>query len=299
MASVLCVGIAVLDNMFAVERFPTEPTKVFAREFHQIGGGPASNAAATIAKLGGKATYWGRVGDDAIGARLIEELSEYEVDVGTVRRVPDRRTGVSAVVVDERGERMIFAFADRELDTDPSWLPDEIPDGVDVVLCDVRWPAASEKVMRKARARGLQVVLDADLTTDDAIARLIGYSTHAVFSSPALERLTGTRNIEAGLRAAQERTEGAVSVTLGAKGFAWIEGSDIRKIDSYSVPVVDTLAAGDVFHGAFALGIAEGMTIERAGRFAAAAAGLKCTRWGGRAGIPTRSELDDFMTAAA
>ncbi|HMN86464.1 MAG TPA: PfkB family carbohydrate kinase [Bauldia sp.] len=281
---VLCVGVAVLDNMFAVEAIPQEPTKVFAREFRQIGGGPGSNAAVTVARLGGEAVFWGRVGDDQIGRRLIEELGDYGVDISTVRRVP---------------KRMIFAFADRELDTDPSWLPDDLPADVDVVLCDVRWPAASERVMRRAAERGIRRVLDADLTNDDAVRRLIGLSTHAVFSAPALKRYAGTGDVEKGLLAAAGDVPGVAAVTLGAAGFAWIEDGALRQIGSFAVPVVDTLGAGDVFHGAFALGLAETMTVEGAGRFAAAAAGLKCTRWGGRAGIPTREELDRFMAEAA
>ena len=297
--SVLCVGVAVLDNMFSVGQFPTEPTKVFARNFRQIGGGPGANAAVTIARLGGTARLWARVGDDAIGAAVVAELESYGVDVATVRRVPDRRTGVSAILVDESGERYIFAFADRDLDTNTEWLPDDIPADADVVLCDVRWPAASERVMRLAEARGLPTVLDADLTTDDAVERLIGLSTHTVFSAPALRRHADAADTEEALRRAQARTQGTVAVTLGRDGFAWLEDGRLRRISAFRIDAVDTLAAGDVFHGAFALGLAERRSIEEAGRFASAAAALKCTRWGGRAGIPTREELDAFMIKAA
>jgi sulfofructose kinase len=296
---VLCVGVAVLDNMFSIDRFPTDPTKVFARDFRQIGGGPAANGAVTIARLGGVARLWARVGDDAVGAGIVAELALYGVDVSTIRRVPNRRSAVSAVMIDGRGERLIFAFADRDLDTNTSWLPEDIPAETDVVLCDLRWPLASEKVMRLARARGLPTVLDADLTNDDSVERLIGLSTHAVFSAPALSRLAGHSEIEDGLRDAQARTEGVVAVTLGADGFAWLEQGRLRRAAAFPIRAVDTLAAGDVFHGAFALGLAERLSIEEAGRFAAAAAGLKCTRWGGRAGIPTREELERFMTEAA
>jgi sulfofructose kinase len=203
------------------------------------------------------------------------------------------------VLVDGRGERFIFAFADRALDTDTGWLPSDIPSGTEALLCDVRWPDASEKVMRLAKARNLPVVLDADLTTDDSIQRLIPHSTHAVFSAPALRRLTGQNDIEEGLRRAQALTAGVVAVTLGADGFAWLDGGRKKAVPAFAIDAIDTLAAGDVFHGAFALGLAEKLSVEAAGRFASAAAGLKCTRWGGRAGIPTRDELDKFMAQAA
>jgi sulfofructose kinase len=294
---VLCVGVAVLDNIFAIEAFPPEPTKVFARDYTQVGGGPAANAAVTVSRLGGKASLWARVGEDQVGARIIAEIAEYGVDVSHVRSIPGRRSGVSAVMVDRKGERLITAFADRELDPDSSWLPLDGIRGFDVVLGDVRWPAASERALRAASEQGIKTVLDADLTTDDAVERLIHLADYAVFSAPALKRLSGEEGFEAGLERAQERTDGMVGVTLGSRGFAWLEDGRLRQTPSFAVDAIDTLAAGDVFHGAFALGIAEHLSLEETGRFAAAAAALKCTRWGGRAGIPSRSELDAFLSA--
>ena len=294
---VLCVGVAVLDNIFAIEAFPPEPTKVFARDFTQVGGGPAANAAVTVSRLGGQASLWARVGDDQVGARIITEMEEYGVDISHMRRVPGRRSGVSAVMVDRKGERLITAFADRELDADSSWLPLDRIQEFDVVLGDVRWPAASERAFRAASEQGIRTVLDADLTTDDAVDRLIHLADYAVFSAPALRRLSGEEEFETGLMRAQERTKGMVGVTLGARGFAWLENGQLHQTPSFPVDAVDTLAAGDVFHGAFALGIAEHLSLEETGRFAAAAAALKCTRWGGRAGIPSRSELDAFLSS--
>jgi sulfofructose kinase len=294
---VLCVGVAVLDNIFAIEAFPPEPTKVFARDFTQVGGGPAANAAVTVSRLGGTASLWARVGEDQVGARIITEIEEYGVDVSYMRRILGRRSGVSAVLIDRNGERLITAFADRELDTDASWLPLDRIREFDVVLGDVRWPAASERALRAASEQGVKTVLDADLTTDDAVERLIPLASYAVFSAPALKRLSGEDDFKTGLECAQERTQGVVGVTLGSRGFAWLEDGRLRLTPSFPVDAVDTLAAGDVFHGAFALGIAEHLSLDETGRFATAAAALKCTRWGGRAGIPSRSELDTFLSA--
>lgn len=292
---VLCVGVAVLDTIFAIERFPGEPTKTFARDFVQTGGGPAANGAVTIARLGGRASLWARVGDDAVGAFIVEEFARERVDATRVRRVPGHRSGVSSVVIDAAGERNITAFADRTLDPSPDWLPDDIPADAALLLCDVRWPAGSRRAMELARARGATVVLDADLTADDAVARLIGGATHAIFSAPALARLAETGDVAEGLARAQALTSGVVGVTRGREGFVWLEGGALRSVPAFAVDVVDTLAAGDVFHGAFALGLAEGRDIQAAGRFAAGAAALKCTRFGGRLAIPTRAELDRFM----
>ena len=297
-AKVLCVGVAVLDNIFAVEQISQEPTKVFAGDFRLTGGGPAANGAVTVARLGGSATLWARVGDDAVGRIIVDELAECGVDVRLVRRIPGGRSGVSSILVDGQGDRAITAFADRTLEPDPSWLPLSAIRDHDAVLCDVRWPAASQAVLQAARHEGVSTVLDADLTSDDAVERLIGLADYSIFSAPALRRLSGMSDPEAGLRAAQARTSGVVGVTLGDEGFAWLEKDHVHTCPAFPVEALDTLAAGDVFHGAFALAVAERLPLKEASRFAAAAAALKCTRWGGRAGIPTRAELDAFLDAA-
>jgi sulfofructose kinase len=288
----------VLDNIFAVDQIPREPTKVFAKNFGLTGGGPAANGAVTAARLGGKVSLWARVGDDAVGRIIVDELADCGVDVGLVRRIPGGRSGVSSVLIDGEGDRFITAFADRTLEPDPSWLPLETIRDHDVVLCDVRWPAASRAVLQAARDQGVTTVLDADLTSDDAVEHLIAFADYSIFSAPALERLSGASDYRQGLRMAQERTSGAVGVTLGEDGFAWLDGGTIHACPAFRVPTVDTLAAGDVFHGAFALAIGEGFGMAEAGRIASAAAALKCTRWGGRAGIPSRAEVEAFLASS-
>ena len=294
MAKVLCCGIIVLDHIFRIAAFPPQPMKVFASDQVTVGGGPAANGAVTVARLGGEATIWGRVGDDEIGRQLVAEFDRHGVDASAVRLVPGHRSGVGAIILDAAGERFSAGYMDKTLDPDPAWLPLEQVAGFDAVLCDVRWPAGAEAVLRAARAAGIRSILDADLTDDDAVERLLPLVDHAVFSELALARFAGTDDPEAGLRRAQARAGGAVSVTLGGEGHAWLEDGVYHRRPAYPVSAVDTLAAGDVFHGAFALGIAEGATIEAAADLAAATAALKCIRWGGRHGIPTRAEVMAF-----
>ncbi|MBM6595106.1 PfkB family carbohydrate kinase [Microvirga pudoricolor] len=294
-ARVLCVGVAVQDNIFAVEKIPSSPTKNFATDFGEAGGGPAANAAVTVSRLGGQAALWARVGGDHLGERIIKELRESGVDTRHIRQIPGRRSGVSAVVVDRNGERMITAYADKELDRNPDWLPVDEIDSFDAVLADVRWPTASERVLRAARDKSVPSVLDADLTTDDAIAKLAPLADHTVFSLPGLQRFTDISDPQEALQSAQARVGGLVGVTLGSRGFTWLEAGKPCHVPAFTVEAIDTLAAGDVFHGAYALGIAEGRGVADAARLAAATAALKCTRWGGRAGIPARSEVESLL----
>lgn len=297
-ASVLCVGIAVYDQIFALPEFPASPTKVFCTAFASAAGGPAANGAVTVVRQGGQATLWARVGDDAQGARIVQELGAAGVDVGAVRRVPGGRSGTSAVAINDAGERMIFAFADPQLDRDARWLPMAEVGRHDAVLCDVRWPAATRLVLAAARDAGVPSVLDADLTSDDTLAEFVPMAQQVVFSQPALEKLCpGASNDWHGAMAGLWRagTHTLMAVTLGEQGCVWFDGRASHAVPGIDVPVIDTLAAGDTFHGAFALGVARRQAPADALDFANRVAALKCTRWGGGTGIPTAAELQQFQ----
>ena len=84
-------------------------------------------------------------------------------------------------------------------------------------------------------------------------------------------------------------------VTLGREGYLWREREGNGRLPGFSVSVTDTTGAGDAFHGAFALMVAEGRPTPECVRAAAAVAALKCTRLGSRAGLPTRTEVDSFL----
>ena len=89
------------------------------------------------------------------------------------------------------------------------------------------------------------------------------------------------------------------AVTLGAQGTLWLDDAGVHRQAAFAVKAVDTTGAGDVFHGAYTLAIGEGQTVTQAMRFASAVAALKCTRRGGRAGIPSRAEVDLFLAGQA
>ena len=145
-----------------------------------------------------------------------------------------------------------------------------------------------------ARLRGLPVVLDADGPTpmDDELFRI---ATHVVFSSDGLRATTGLDDLAAALVRIAAVTKSFLAVTRGPLDVLWWDGRALRNSAVFAVNAVDTLAAGDIFHGAFALALAEGKNEIAAMRFAAAAAGLKCTRIGGSAATPYRAEVDALL----
>jgi sulfofructose kinase len=143
---------------------------------------------------------------------------------------------------------------------------------------------------------GIPTVLDAGLSFDPRSAGLLALADHVVFSAAALERMSGHADPVHALRWVRSRVRGPyVGVTIGARGYLWLEGETLHATPGHAVEVVDTLGAGDVFHGAYALAIAERRSVIEAARFANAAAAIKCTRTSGRRGIPLRAEVEAWL----
>ena len=291
MTRILCLGMSAMDAIYRVAAIPAVPTKILATGFSECGGGMAANASVAVARLGGAAHYWGRVGADPLGERILAELVREGVDVAMVRRVPGCASPSAAILVAPDGDRLVCAFNDPALDPDPAWLPLASVAGFPAVLSDVRWPQGARAVLGAARSAGRIAVLDGDVGPPDAILDLAGRATHAMFSEPGLSAVSGTDEPGAGLARVAGQVEATVGVTLGAAGFLWRDGSAERYVAAPRVAVIDTLAAGDVWHGAFTLALAEGSNIATAARFANTAAALKCTKPGGRAGAPSRAEV--------
>lgn len=297
MARIVCLGMSALDAIYRVQAIPSTPTKVLATAFTECGGGMAANASVAIARLGGDAAYWGRVGADAIGTRILDELAAEGVDVSSVRRLAGCTSPSAAILVDDRGERLVCAYNDPRLDPDPAWLPLARVREYDAALADVRWPAGSAALLDAATAAGRPAVLDADVGAPGTVLDLARRASHVVFSEPGLAEATGTGDPGRALERVAAGVLAVVGVTLGPNGFLWRDRHSEHRLPAPRVAAIDTLAAGDVWHGAFTLALGEDMDIGAAARFANAAAAIKCTRPGGRLGAPTRAEVADLLSA--
>jgi sulfofructose kinase len=296
---IICVGHAALDRIYRIEAFPAQPTKVRALEYIETGGGMAANAAVAISRLGGKAELWSRVGDDSAGNTIRAGLKAEHVDVRCVQSFEGARSSTSAIIVDDRGERLIVGQRDAGMPSDTSWLPLERVKEADVVLGDLRWLEGVRTVFAHARKNNVPTVLDADLGAREALSGLLNLTDYAIFSAPALREFAVGSDDSKRLDHVLSFGVKHAGVTLGSEGYVWRERGSGGHVPAFSVSVTDTTGAGDAFHGAFALMLAEGRSVGERARMAAAAAALKCTRLGSRAGLPSRSELDAFQSGAA
>lgn len=288
---ILCAGSVTYDHIYTLPAPLQVGGKQRATSLTDIGGGLAANAAVAIARLGGRATLLGAVGADKVGEVVLEELRDERVDVDGIRRLPAHATPESIVIVQPDGARTIVTCARIDLD---HLALSTLPTGdYAAVLVDARWPDATRAALEMARRSSIPGVVDVDRLPDDQ--SLLEAASHLVFSESALIELTGTDDIEAGLRGMADDTSAKVSVTLGERGVSWLHDGQVRHLDAFPVDAIDTTGAGDVFHGAFSLALAEGTPEIDAYRFASGAAALKCAQPGARAGIPDRAAVDEFL----
>jgi sulfofructose kinase len=293
--TVVTAGLAVLDFVFGVETGPARGRKVFAASLTEVGGGPAANAAVTVAALGGHAKFVGRVGDDIIGDRILADFARWGVDTSRVRKIAGVPSPLSAVVIEADGERTIVNYTDGDLFALDDLVTVEDLRGADAVLADLRWPTGGLSALRAAAELNIPSVLDFDETPERGLTEALTLPSYLVFSAPALAAVAETADPTDGLIRVAAQTDAWIAVTLGARGVLWLNDGVVEHTPAYPVTTVDTLGAGDVYHGAFALGVAENRPIEDVVKRAAAAAALKCARFGGREGIPTGDEVEEFM----
>jgi sulfofructose kinase len=294
---ILCIGMPVRDLTFRVRGLPARGSKENATHFDEICGGNALNGAIGIARLGGRASICGPMGDarETSSRYIFEKMAEEGIETRHIVHMPGLVTPISNIMIDPSGERTIVTFRDPEL-----WkvrLPDAntLLEDCDAILTESRCAAFCTELCAEATQRGIPVIVD----VDHAISLregLLTASSHLVFSSEPLQETAGVTDDGEALRKISKLTPSFLAGTRGPQGTIWLdEQQNLQQTPAFPVHTVDTLGAGDVFHGAFALAITEKQDLRAALRFASAAAALKCTRFGGAFAAPQRAELEAFL----
>lgn len=297
MVKIVTTGVAVVDFVFFLDEMPRLAEKYRARDAQITGGGGAANAAAAIARLGGNAVLATRLGVDQVADMIAAGLEADGVDCSMIRRFAGRRSSFSSVFIDQTGERQIVNYRDPDLPMGSDWLEAALPDDFGAALADTRWPDGAETLMRVARERGLPGVLDAEAPIREAEAAL-HLASHIAFSAQGLRDWCGHEDLDRGLIDIASEAGTFVCVTDGENGVRWRHGDASGFVPAFQITPLDTLGAGDVWHGAFAFRLGEGAAPDDAIRFANAVAAIKCTRTNGRAGYPSRVETETFMKEA-
>jgi len=294
---ILCIGMPVRDLTFRVPGVPGRGSKENATHFEEICGGNALNAAIGIVRLGGRASVCGPMGDvrETSSRYIFDKLAHEGIETNHIVHMPGLVTPISAIMIDPSGERTIVTFRDPEL-WKVSLPPTEtLLEDCAAVLTESRAAQFCTDLCAEARRRGIPVIVDVDRAMS-LREGLLNASSHLVFSSEPLQETADIADDAKALHKIATLTHSFLAGTRGPKGTIWLdENGTIQETPAFPVHTVDTLGAGDVFHGAFALGITEKQELRQALRFASAAAALKCTRFGGAFAAPQRIEVEELL----
>ncbi|HEV7600444.1 MAG TPA: sugar kinase [Bradyrhizobium sp.] len=295
---ILCIGMPVRDLTFRIQELPGRGLKVNASHFDEIAGGNALNAAIGIVRLGGRASICGPMGDsrETSAKYIFEKLAHEGIDTKHVVHMPGLVTPISSIMIDRSGERTIVTFRDPEL-----WkvhLPDAdtLLRDCAAILTENRCAEFCTDLCAEARKRGIPVVVDVDRAMSMREG-LLTASSHLIFSSEALQATAGVTDDALALKKIAKLTPSFLAGTRGPRGTIWLdERGEFKETPAFPVHTVDTLGAGDIFHGAFTLAITENQDVPDALCFASAAAALKCTRFGGAFACPQRPEVEALLS---
>lgn len=301
--NVVVVGSFMMDLIVRTERMPKEGETIVGKEFQRAPGGKGANQAMAAARLGGRVTMVGRVGDDLFGQDQIRSLREAGIETSYITIDPEAPTGVGSITLDDSsGNNRIIIVPGANM----RCVPEDVDraqaalEAADVILLQCEIPAeVNLHVLRRAKELGKPVIFNPaparplDRETLELVTVLTPNETEA-------EALTGVeiRTIEDAEQAAvrlREQGVQTVIITLGAKGSLLYDASGPKLAPTWPVEVVDPTAAGDAFNGAFAVAFAKGLPVEEALRFANAAGALTVTAMGAQPSIPTLEKLEAFV----
>ncbi|WP_299029938.1 ribokinase [uncultured Thermanaerothrix sp.] len=296
--TVVIVGSLNMDLVVRAPRHPQPGETIIGSGFQTFPGGKGANQAVAVARLGGKVRMIGRVGQDAFGEALLATVARDGVDTTFIRRDPEAPTGVALITLDAAGQNTIVVASGANWRVSAQDVRDAEAAfaGADVLLMQLECPLdAVEAATDLAHRYGLRVVLNpapARALPADLLARV----DYLLPNQPELMLLAGGESDrEAAIRAVQALGARNLVVTLGEEGALLALNDQREHLPAYKVTVVDTVAAGDAFAGAFALALAEGKSVREAAIWGNAAGAIAVTRPGAQPSMPRRDELLQFL----
>jgi len=260
-------------------------------------GGPASTTLVTLSRLGIRTAFLGSISDDPFGMKILAGLRVENVDTTFLKIIPGFTSQFAFIAISKRdGRRTIFWHRGS--------VPHLRPDDVDltpfpnahILHVDGLMIEAAVEAARLGKDMGLMVVMDAGTQREGslkltALADVLIASER--FAEPLLER---NSTPEMALRALRKHCSGDVIITRGSKGSIGLKDKEIIHQEAFPVEAVDTTGAGDVYHGAYIYGLLQDWGMSRCMHFASAASALKCMHLGARQGIPTKNEIECFLS---
>jgi len=295
----VALGLNAVDHLILVPRYPEFNSKVPYKSHRLAAGGQCATAMVALARLGLRARYLGKVGDDDIGRFQIDSMVSEGV-MAEIAVVRGAESQTAFIIVDEAsGERTILWNRDPAIATRPEEVDRAAVTSGRVLHLDGHDVEAAIVAATYARDEGIPTVLDIDNLYPGA-ENLLPLIDFMISSSTLPARLTGESDLRTALKQLAEKNGSLVTgATLGEQGvLIYIRGQFMHS-PAFNIECRDTTGAGDAFHAGFIYGLLKGLTVEETLRFANAVAGLKCLAVGARTGLPTLNEATAFLTSRA
>ncbi len=301
---IVVVGSSNTDMIIKLDRIPRPGETVLGGEFLTAPGGKGANQAVAAARAGGRVTFIARVGQDIFGQQAVAGFVREGIDVAHVVRDGANPSGVALIFVAADGENSIAVAAGANSRLAPADVATAAAalDGAQALVMQLETPLATvQAAAEMAVACGVPVILNPAPAQPlpDMLLKRVSVLTP---NETEAELLTGVavtdeRSAAQAAAALRVRSVATVIVTLGAYGALLADAAGAQMIPGFAVQAVDTTAAGDVFNGALAVALGEGLAISRAVRLANAAAAISVTRLGAQPSAPLRSEIDRLLSS--
>lgn len=298
---IVVLGSANIDHIAKVERIPIPGETVGDGVYSKVFGGKGFNQAVAATKAGGNVTFLASVGDDEDGKQIINAISNDGADVSRVIYKKGSKTGAAFIFVEDSGENSIVVSpgANKELTGDDLDSYVDIIAGADYLVMQMEIPYEFvEKAAKIASDNGTYVLLNpapACRLSDELISMVdllvVNETESEIISGKSFSDL-GVEKMANELTAMGARS---VCITLGEKGSFLLNVDNAINVKAFSVPTVDTTAAGDTFCGSLTAFMAEGKSIQEAISLASAASALTVQKLGAYPSIPTKAEIGSFI----
>lgn len=296
MYEVIGIGSVLFDTLMQADGFPKEDTKLRSNITKLQGGGPCATALVAMRKLGVPSSYMGTVGDDMYGQLIMEEFSKYQVGTEELKVKKGCISANAFILLNNLTATRTCLW---NMGTLPAVEAEDINletlKKAKILHLDGHQLEAAIYAAEKAHEFGLKVSLDAG-GNYPGIERLLPLIDILIPSEEFALNATGSSSAEEAMQILHQRYHPELLVVTQGKsgGILYREDGPVH-YPAYSVQAVDTNGAGDVFHGAFLVGLIKGMEAYRCACFASAVAALKCTKLGAREGVPSYEEAIRFL----
>jgi ribokinase len=296
------VGSSNTDMIIRVARIPRAGETLLGGEFLTAAGGKGANQAVGAARAGGTVCFIARVGRDDLGDAAVAGLRRDRIDVSCVSRDPAAASGVALIFVAKSGENSIAVAGGANAALTPAHVRKaaDLIGSAAVLVAQLETPLATvQAAARIAASAGVPVILNPAPARPlpNTLLKRISIITPNETEAELLTGIPVSDEAGASRAAAKLRARGVrtVIITLGARGAFLADEAGGQVVPGFKVKAVDTTAAGDVFNGALAVGLAEGRALREAVRFANAAAALSVTRRGAQPSAPTRAAIEALL----